>query len=104
MLGKQTLRNGTTVEVPLDGYQLIPVATVGGAADENSAWLQGNGNCAKAIISSNNYFASDEYKQLLDNTMDFYKSLEPMINSTFAADAMSYKNAYSSTSSLRHQP
>lgn len=96
-LGKQTLRNGTVVEVPLNGYQLIPVATVGsGTVNEDSAWLQGSGNCANAIVSSNNYFQSMEYKSLRDGTMAFYQSLEPVINSTFSANQTSFQNAYSS--------
>lgn len=98
-LGKQTLRNGTKVEVPLNGYQLIPVATVGsGTVNEDSAWLQGSGNCANAIVSSNNYFKSSEYKSLKDGTMSFYQSLQPAINSTFSANQSSFQNAYSSES------
>ncbi len=96
-LGKQTLRNGTVVEVPLNGYQLIPVATVAsGTVNEDSAWLQGSGNCANAIVSSNNYFNSVEYKNLKNSTMGFYQSLVPVVNSTFSADQTSFQNAYSS--------
>lgn len=96
-LGKQILRNGTTIEVPLNGFQLIPVATVtSGTGSEDSAWLQGSDNCAKAIVSSNNYFMSPEYMVLENSTMGFYQSIEPVINSTFTADATSFKNAYAS--------
>ncbi len=87
------------MEVPLNGYQLIPVATVGsGTVNEDSAWLQGSGNCANAIVSSNNYFKSSEYKSLKDGTMSFYQSLQPAINSTFSANQSSFQNAYSSES------
>ena len=96
-LGKQTLANGTVVQVPLDGYQLIPVATVGGASSEDSAWLQGSTSCANAIVSSNNYFASEDYKSLQNSTIGFYQSLEPVISSTFNATQTSFMNAYSST-------
>ena len=97
-LGSQTLGNGTVVQVPLNGYQIIPVATVtSGTGSEDSAWLQGSDNCAKAIVSSNNYFDSPQYMALENSTMGFYNSLEPVINSTIAAKQTSYQNAYTST-------
>lgn len=43
--GTESLANGSKVEAPLGGYQLIPVNAVAsassGANSENSAWLQG---------------------------------------------------------------
>ena len=99
-LGQQTLGNGTVVQVPLNGFQIIPVATVSaGARNEDSAWIQGSGNCAKAIISSNNYYDSLEYRALQDSTRDFYTSLEPVVNSTIVANQTNFKNAYTSTTS-----
>lgn len=100
-LGRQTLGNGTIVEVPLNGFQIIPVATVtSGTGSEDAAWLQGSGNCAKAIVSSNNYFSSPEYTTLLNSTMDFYANLNPVVNSTFTAKANTFMNAYSSMTNL----
>ncbi len=100
-LGSDTLRNGTTVQTPLNGYQLIPVQTViSGTGSEDSAWLQGSSNCAKALVSSNNYYTSSDYTTLLKTTADFYKSLSPMINQTFGLNDISFKNAY--TSKLPH--
>ena len=94
-LGQQTLRNGTVVQVPLNGYQIIPVGTVtSGTGSEDSAWLQGSGNCANAIVSSNNYFASPEYTMLENSTMGFYTSLQPVVNSTIPANQTNFKNAY----------
>lgn len=100
-LGEQRLRNGTTVEVPLNGYQLIPVATVtSGTGSEDSAWLQGSSNCANAIVSSNEYFSSMEYERLEESTRGFYRSLVPVIDSMFDAGQTSFKDAYSSESLL----
>ena len=97
-LGSQKLGNGTVVQSPLNGYQLIPVATLStGTANEESAWIQGSGNCAKAIVSSNNYFDSQEYLALENSTMGFYNSLKPVINATVPANETSFKSAYSST-------
>jgi len=94
-LGQDTLRNGTVVQSPLNGFQLIPVQTLStGAGSEDSAWLQGSSNCAKAMVSSNNYFSSDSYTDLLNSTKSFYKSLTPMINNTFTGSQISFKNAY----------
>ncbi|MCJ1364410.1 hypothetical protein MMC16_003521 [Acarospora aff. strigata] len=94
-LASNKLRNGTVVQAPMNGYQLIPVQQVAsGTASEDSAWLQGVSNCARATVSSNEYFQSEEYKQLLESTVDFYKTLTPVINGTFTGDQISYKNAY----------
>lgn len=94
-LGSSTLRNGTIVESPLSGYQLIPLEQVTtGTNSENSAWLQGATNCANAQISSNNYFSSSEYMNTLASTQDFYNGLSPMINRTFSAGQTNFKNAY----------
>lgn len=102
-LGTQTLADGTTVEAPLNGYQLIPVNTVTsastGANSENSAWLQGQSGCNNAIVSSNNYFFSAPYNATLESTMPFYESILPVINNTFTSATDTYKNAYTSTSS-----
>ncbi|PQE11621.1 histidine acid phosphatase protein [Rutstroemia sp. NJR-2017a WRK4] len=98
-LGSQKLANGTSVEAPLNGYQLIPVQTVtsasSGANSENSAWLQGQSGCANAITSSNDYFFSQEYMTLLNSTKSFYQSLLPVINTTFTSGQDTFKNAYS---------
>ena len=95
--GTQTLRNGTEVQTPLNGFQIIPIQTVTtGTSSEDSAWLQGQSNCANALVSSNGYFSTPEYNNLFSRTADFYKSLAPMINTTFSGDMISYKNAYTS--------
>ncbi|KAL9013310.1 MAG: hypothetical protein Q9173_001982 [Seirophora scorigena] len=94
-VGSETLRDGRIVRAPLDGYQLIPIQTVtSGAGSEDTAWLQGSSNCAQAIVSSNEYFSSSDYSNLLASTGDFYESLTPLINATFDAEDISYKNAY----------
>jgi hypothetical protein len=98
-LGTQALANGSSVQAPLDGYQLVPVnliSQVSGANTENTVWLQGISGCNNAIISSNNYFYSDDYKTTSAKTADFYQSLLPVINGTFTAATDNFKNAYSS--------
>jgi hypothetical protein len=95
ILGSNTLRNGTVVESPLNGYQLIPLETVEtGAGSENSAWLQGSTNCANAQVSSNNYFASSNYLDTLEATRGLYERVIPMVNQTFTPEKTTYKNAY----------
>ena len=96
-LGSETLRNKTVVQAPLDGYQLIPIQTVtSGTGSEDSAWLQGAGNCANAIVSSNNYYTSTDYQELYNSTLGFYQSIAPTVNATFAPSDITFKNAYSS--------
>ncbi|KAF2973024.1 hypothetical protein GQX73_g525 [Xylaria multiplex] len=95
----QELRNETEVTAPLGGYQYIPVNAVESAASskssENNPWLQGGSGCDNAVVSSNNYLSSSEYKTYYADSLDFYQSLLPVINSTFTADAANFKNAYS---------
>lgn len=96
-MGSQTLANGTMVMAPLNGYQLIPISTAAtGAGSEDQAWLQGASSCANAEISSNNYFTSSEYMDLLNSTRAFYSSILPTINTTFSASQATFANAYSS--------
>jgi len=94
-LGSETLRNGTVVQSPLNGYQLIPLQAVSaGTNGENDAWLEGASGCANAEISGDEFFSSELYLNLLSKTQDFYNSLSPMINRTFTASQASFKNAY----------
>jgi hypothetical protein len=95
VLGSNTLRNGTVVQSPLNGYQLIPVQLVSnGAGSEDSAWLEGAQGCANAQISSNSYFSTPAYMTTLNKTQSFYNGVAPMINRTFTAQQTSYANAY----------
>jgi hypothetical protein len=99
-LGSAKLANGSSVEAPLNGFQLIPVNAVASAASgansENSAWLQGQSGCNNAIVSSNNYFYSPEYLNKLSSTAGFYQSVLPVINGTFTSATDTFKNAYTS--------
>ncbi|KAL1996665.1 hypothetical protein VTN49DRAFT_7530 [Thermomyces lanuginosus] len=95
--GSETLRNGSTISSPLDGYQLIPLSpvTAGSGFDhEDQTWLQGATDCSRAKTSSNAYFSSESYKTLLASTADLYRSLEPVLSGTFTRDELSYENAY----------
>lgn len=98
----ETLRNGTVIDPPFNGYQLIPVGLVeAGTGSENNGWLQDASGCNNAETSSNNFFLSAEYMQLLNSTQAFYTRLTPVINNTFSSSQISLKNAYTSASSTR---
>ena len=98
-LGSQTLRNGTNVTSPMQGYQLIPISLVtSGTGSEDNGWLQSASGCNAATTSSNEYFYSQQYMHLLSSTQDFYTSLTPVINGSFSSSQISYKNAYTSQS------
>ncbi|KAL5340660.1 histidine phosphatase superfamily [Aspergillus crustosus] len=95
-ISSQELANGTTIESPLNGYQLIPLSFIdSGASSEDSTWLQSTSDCQNAILSSNNYYSSELYTNLLDSTADFYDSLAPLINTSFSTTDANFKNAYS---------
>lgn len=91
----QILANGSTIQAPLGGYQLIPIEPISiNQNSENAGWLQGASGCQKAGLSSNEYFSSAPYNALLNSTKSFYQSLSPMLDRTFTPDQMSFKNAY----------
>ncbi|RAO73462.1 uncharacterized protein BHQ10_009474 [Talaromyces amestolkiae] len=91
----QTLRNGTVVEAPLNGYQLIPISIISpGSGSEDNAWLQSSSSCNNALISSNEFFSSDIYLEYLNSTTDLYQNVAPAVNATFTESQLSFKNAY----------
>lgn len=90
-----TLRDGTVVKAPLDGYQLIHIDEVPNGEDsEDVAWLESTGNCRNAKVSSNSYLSSQPFDDLRDSTADFYSSLSPMLEGAFSPDQIGYKEAY----------
>ncbi|GAB7355256.1 hypothetical protein MBLNU459_g5803t1 [Dothideomycetes sp. NU459] len=94
-LGSQTLRNGTNVTSPLNGYQLIPISIVsGGSSSESTGWLQAATGCSAATSSSNEYFSSPQYTSLLSSTQAFYNNFTGVVNATFNSSMVSFKNAY----------
>nr|POE65294.1 hypothetical protein CFP56_34961 [Quercus suber] len=94
-LDVETLANGTNITAPMNGYQLIPVDLVSsGSGSEDSGWLQSTSNCGQATISSNDYFTSAPYQSLLASTQDFYDTIAPVVNRTFNASQVNFKNAY----------
>ena len=101
-LDTEDLANGSTVTAPLQGYQLIPLGVAeSGSGSEDSAWLQDTSGCAKAEISSNEYFTSDEYNNMLSSTKGFYKDLLPVIDGMFNSTTGDFFNAYLSELSLQ---
>ena len=99
----EKLRDGRTIQAPLGGYQLIPVQSLNTAATsaEDAVWLQGISGCANAAISSNSYFSTPEYNDLLSSTKSFYERLDPIIGGLYSKPDQSFKNAYASKFRLR---
>ena len=98
---EERLRNGSEVSAPMDGYQIVPVGeTTTGAGSEDASWLQSTSDCGKAVLSSNEYYLSEEYTSLLESTRDFYEGLAPVIDSVFDESDRNYDNAYTSMSIL----
>ncbi|KAJ6130896.1 hypothetical protein N7512_003676 [Penicillium capsulatum] len=91
----ETLGNDTVIKAPLNGNQLVSLTlTSSGKNSEDSTWLQGASSCEKAGISSNDYYSSDSYNQMLESTKDFYQSLSPLVNGVFSSSQLSFRNAY----------
>lgn len=94
-LGTQLLRNGSNATSPMQGYQLIPISLVSsGTGSEDNGWLQAATGCGAATTSSNEYFSSTQYTDLLAGTQDFYTNIYPVVNGTFTNAQTSFKNAY----------
>ncbi|KAF5857372.1 hypothetical protein ETB97_005907 [Aspergillus alliaceus] len=94
-VANETLANSTTITTPLDGYQLIPLSLVStGTNSEDNTWLQDATGCQNAKVSSNSYYSSALYNKIYDSSKDFYNSLSPLLNSTFAENKISFKSAY----------
>lgn len=101
---QQTLANNTVITAPMNGYQLIPVAiTSTNTGSESNGWLQAATGCVNAVSSSNQYFYSPEYMTLMNSTASFYQNLDPVVNSTFTANATTFKNAYTSELVFIHE-
>ncbi|KAF4629476.1 hypothetical protein G7Y89_g8666 [Cudoniella acicularis] len=98
LAGAELLANGSTIEPPLGGYQLIPVnelASLASVANSGDAtWLQGASGCQNAITDSNEYFFSQDFMDFSNKTASFYQSILPVINNTFTSATDIYKNAY----------
>jgi hypothetical protein len=99
-LGSEAIANGSTIQSPLGGYQLIPVSVVAPTSavsqPGDAVWLEGTTGCENAVISSNNYFLSQDFQNMTSKTAAFYQSILPVINTTFTATTDVYKNAYAS--------
>lgn len=91
----ETLRNGSTIQAPLNGYQLIPMVTVQTGSDsENNPWLESTTSCYLATLSSNEYYYSAQYQNLLGSTRQLYQSVAPLVDGVFSSSELSFKNAY----------
>lgn len=89
------LRNNTTVQVPLNGYQLIPLSPITtGDNSEDAAWLESANQCSKGQVSSNRFYSSSIYKDLQDSTKGFYQNLARVLSSAFSMDDMDFRHAY----------
>jgi acid phosphatase len=91
----ETLRNGSVVYSPLSGYQLIPLSDVkSGSSSEDNTWLQSTSDCSNAEVSSNDYYYSTSYQQLLSSTSSLYESLASDLNNSISSSGLSFKNAF----------
>ncbi|GFG26089.1 putative histidine acid phosphatase [Aspergillus udagawae] len=101
-MATETLRNGSSVLAPLNGYQLIPIQTLQAGQDsENNPWLQSTTSCSKAVISSNNFFSSAEYQSLLSSTKQFILTDAVMQEPLGLANSHEFNLAYNASDPIR---
>lgn len=88
-----SLANGTTDEMPFDGYQYVYVEGV--AEDSPDYWtIDGNANCPAFTNNSANYYHSQEFKTLNETTLEFYQGLTKYTAGGLSQKKLNYGNAY----------
>ncbi|KAF3318166.1 hypothetical protein TWF173_008901 [Orbilia oligospora] len=87
--------NSTFSNGPLNGFQYAPITTYR-STDPQSVWVAGNlQQCNNQKISSAQYYSSDDYKSLYDESKPFYDSLyEPYFQGVFEDFHMVFYYAY----------
>ncbi|KAF3190991.1 hypothetical protein TWF788_007177 [Orbilia oligospora] len=87
--------NSTFSNGPLNGFQYVPITTYR-STDPQSVWVAGNlQQCNNQKISSAQYYSSDDYKSLYDESKPFYDSLyEPYFQGVFEDFHMVFYYAY----------
>ncbi|KAI1624462.1 acid phosphatase [Exophiala viscosa] len=91
--GQSTLANGTNIVAPLNGYQYPQISTLS-SNDLNSIWVNGMDNCPSYTASTQEYYATSNYQEILSNNADFYASLEPQfLNGIFSNASVGYYDA-----------
>lgn len=92
--GQSTVQNGTNLVAPLGGYQYPSIMTLS-SNDLNSIWLNGMNNCPAYLNSSNEYYLTEAFRSLENNTAEFYANLQPRIlNGIFSNASIRFSNAY----------
>ncbi|EPS39331.1 hypothetical protein H072_6891 [Dactylellina haptotyla CBS 200.50] len=88
--------NSTFMNGPLQGYQYTPITTYR-STDPQSVWVANNIlNCKNQQSSMNLYFATDDYKQMFEESQPFFTSLyKPYFEGVVDADLMVFFSAYS---------
>jgi hypothetical protein len=94
-VASQTLNNGSESVSPLNGYQYVILQ---GESDESpdTIWIKGDDGCPTITAASKAFEKSDEFKERLESTKDFYSGfydvLEPVYD--YKPENMTYKNAF----------
>ncbi|KAK6506778.1 hypothetical protein TWF481_005238 [Arthrobotrys musiformis] len=90
-----TADNSTFSNGPLNGFQYAPITTYR-STDPQSIWVAGNlQQCNNQKISSAQYYSSEDYKALYDESKPFLESLyEPYFQGVFEEFYMVFYYAY----------
>lgn len=92
--GESTLSNGTNIVAPLNGYQ-YPQFSMLSSNDLNSIWVDGNDNCPSYTASTQDYYETSAYQDILKNNANFYSSLESQfLNGIFSNTSVGYYDAF----------
>ncbi|KAK6362206.1 hypothetical protein TWF730_005902 [Orbilia blumenaviensis] len=88
--------NSTFMNGPLQGFQYAPITTYR-STDPQSIWIAGNlQQCTNQKISSAQYYSTDDYKEVLEESKPFFEALyEPYFAGVFEDYHMVFYYAYS---------
>lgn len=93
LLGVSGLANGTNVVAPMNGYQYPSIESVS-SYDLRSIWIDGAANCPAYDSRLVEYYNTSNFDLLYTSTLDFYRSLDVVLEDIFSLNNLGYFDAY----------
>ncbi|CUS13628.1 unnamed protein product [Tuber aestivum] len=89
----ETLADGTSVSSPDNGQQ-FPILHSVSSNSPDAIWLKGDDGCPRHDQSFEQFYASQQFKDLAVSTKSFYESFTDVLQGLFPPDKIGYISAY----------
>ncbi|CAZ82874.1 unnamed protein product [Tuber melanosporum] len=89
----ETLADGTSVSTPANGQQ-YPVLHSVSSNSPDAIWLKGDDGCPAHDQSFENFYASQQFKDLSVSTKPFYESFADLLEGVIPQSKVNYKSAF----------